>query len=296
MSNEWVKVGDPCNSSCSGSNSTSAGIVNVSETITACGRAVTFSGSNTVTVNLNDKKLVTEPGHLLGAVGSIVALKPGSPAGTYDLAQANVPLNIATHIGYVISATQYVLLAPGFYTFPNHGYTVGAHYTVSATVPGAFSLTVDALPSHYLQNAFHVESADCIFVNLQEAITPSNECCTTITQVAHGFSVGDIVHSNTGIWELAVADSPGAIMVTEVHDANTFKVGHVTCLTGFEGIEAGQSYVVSPDVPGAIVNVDTLSYDASNAYRPVGTGIIAGCLVVNMSPSFHYLGAYADLV
>lgn len=296
MSN-WTKVEDPCNTACSSSSSgSSAGVVNVSELITACGRNLTFSGSNTVVVNLNDKRLVNEVAHGLGTAGSIVALKPGAPAGTYDLAQANSPLNVATHVGYVVDANNYVLLAPGFYTFTNHGYEVGGHYTVSATVPGAFSLTVNALPAHYLQNSFHVETANCIFVSLQEAMPPASECCNTITQTAHGFTAGDIVNVSAGTWGLALAASPGAIMVMEVFDANTFKVGHVGCLSGLAGVLPGVSYVASPDILGGIVNVTSLSYTDNDPYRPVGTGLAVGCLLVNMSPSFMFLGAYTDPV
>ena len=307
MSNKWTPVEDPCDTACNGSSGNceqgppgpqglpgppGAGTdLTIEESVTSCGRSVQFSGDDPIfTLSLNDKRLVNETAHGLGAAGTIVALKPGTPAGTYDLAQANSALNVATHVGYVVDANSYILLSPGFYTFPNHGYTVGAHYTVSATTPGAFSLTVDAEESHYLQNAFHVETANCIFVNLQEAMPPSSgECCNTITKNNHGFSVGQIVASVGGVWSLAVADTPGAIMVTSIVDNNTFKVGHSACLSGIADIIAGRSYVVSPSTPGAIVSVATLDYSENDPYRPVGTGLSNGCLLVNMSPAWMYL-------
>lgn len=108
-------------------------------------------------------------------------------------------------------------------------------------------------------------------------------CPTTITKTGHGFTVGKIVALISGVWSLALASTKGAVIVTQVIDANTFKIGLSGCLQDVSGVIAGESYVVSPNVAGAIESVSDLI--VGEAFKPVGVGLAAGVLMVNMSPA-----------
>lgn len=262
----------------------------IEEDVSACGRTIDFTSGGALvhSLNLPDRRRITHVAHGFGSAGEIFALKPGAVAGTYELAQGDAALNVASHLAGGVDADTYDLLSEGFFIFEAHPFVAGVHYALSHTTPGAF-LPVSNIPrTAYLQQTFRAETADCLYLSLQEAQSPDT-CCNTITKVAHGFEVGSIVAQIGGIWVLAIANTPGAVIVTEVLDADTFVVGLGACLQDIEGVVASESYVVSPTTPGAIVPFYTLSHDTHQAHKPVGVGLAEGCLLVNMAPAHTYL-------
>lgn len=81
----------------------------------------------------------------------------------------------------------------------------------------------------------------------------------TITQVAHGFTVGQIVrHQST--WVLAQgdngADAEALGMVTTVTDANTFILTTSGFVTGLTGLVSDTQYFVDPTIAGGLTATD----------------------------------------
>ncbi len=78
---------------------------------------------------------------------------------------------------------------------------------------------------------------------------------TSINQVAHGFSVGQVLTLSGTIYILAKADSAttsDAIgMVQSVTDADDFVLVYGGLISGLSGLTAGTTYFLSPSVAGA---------------------------------------------
>jgi len=82
------------------------------------------------------------------------------------------------------------------------------------------------------------------------------------TQVAHGFSKGDIIRYNGTDFVKALADTTENArmvgMVSEVVNANTFKMmvsGYVSGLSLGLGLVAGTTYYLSDTIPGRLATV-----------------------------------------
>ena len=81
-----------------------------------------------------------------------------------------------------------------------------------------------------------------------------------VTQTSHGFSVLDVIYSNTGTWVKAKADNPetlGLGIVTEVVDGNTFKAS----LSGYyeatsHGLTVDEFYYLSDTVAGGLTSTE----------------------------------------
>jgi len=81
---------------------------------------------------------------------------------------------------------------------------------------------------------------------------------STITQAAHGFSVGQLVYLVGATYTLALADDAVSAevvgIVSAVADANTFTLTTSGLVTGLSGLTAGTVYFLSPTVAGALTS------------------------------------------
>ena len=238
--------------------------------------------------------LVSHVAHGLGAAGTLVPLKPSGVVGEYGLADYSSIANVASFVGFIVDNDSYQLLSPGFHTITAHGLDLDAVYS---GYPSSFINSVSITSTDFIQNAFVVVDANTIKVSLEEAQSPIPSCCELISQVAHGFSVGEAIYWSGATWELAVAEDPGVLIVKEVFSPDSFQAGTTACLTGVPGITKGVSYAVTPQsqvdavttTEGELVDVTTLA--DGDAFLPVGVSAADGCLIVSMSSGAIEIGS-----
>jgi hypothetical protein len=81
----------------------------------------------------------------------------------------------------------------------------------------------------------------------------------TITQVSHGFIVGDIVRISAGTYVKSLADAPANAevsgIVTEVTDTDNFTLTQSGYITGLSGLTSSEAYFLSPTVAGEMTIV-----------------------------------------
>ena len=258
--------------------------VNSATLTTSCGLFHEFRSCDNelvYTIHQSDMHLVNQESHGLGAAGSLVPVRPSGVAGEYTLAAYTNDADVAYHVALVADADSYYLLDSGFHYVPSHGLTIDALYSGGS---GGVLVPASTLTSEdYVQNALRPVTANCVYISLEEAQPPYPACCNIISQSTHGFSVGDVIYLDTGTWTAADAEDDGAVVVLEVYDADTFRIGLTGCLTGLAGITAGISYAVAPasaTAPGTLVAVTSLSM--GDAQRGVGVSPADGCLLINM--------------
>lgn len=84
-----------------------------------------------------------------------------------------------------------------------------------------------------------------------------------INQVAHGFSVKQIIRHNGGIYTLATADNVSDAealgIVTVVTDANNFTLVTSGYVTGLSGLVMDTQYFLDPSIPGALTATEPTS-------------------------------------
>ena len=99
----------------------------------------------------------------------------------------------------------------------------------------------------------------------------ANTLIKNVMQVAHGFSVGEIVGFNGTVWFLAKADNFAdglAIgLVTAVQDVNDFTVTVAGYVNSLSGLTAGDLYYLSPTVAGGVQT--TMPSVVGQIVRPV---------------------------
>lgn len=90
----------------------------------------------------------------------------------------------------------------------------------------------------------------------------------TINQVAHGFTLGQAVQMDAGVWALAQANSISTLgvgIVSNVIDANNFQVATGGVVTGMAGLTAGEYYFVSDTIAGGLTITEPTTYS-----NPIG--------------------------
>lgn len=88
-------------------------------------------------------------------------------------------------------------------------------------------------------------------------VAPSSSA-QTVTQVLHGFTVGQVLKHSGGFYALAQADiqaNIGIWLVTKVIDANTFQIVQSGYVTGLSGGTADETWYLSDTTAGGLVNV-----------------------------------------
>jgi hypothetical protein len=184
----------------------------------------------------------------------------------------------------VLDGDTFWIIAQGFHVATAHGYQVGKlHSGHTSGVVAADTLS----DTDYIQNLFTPFTVDCIYVSVEEAQPPINTCCNLITDVAHGFSVGDAVTVAAGTWSAAVAADSPIFLVAEVVDVDNFYIILSGCLQGVAGISADTVYAVSPSSAGDLVDVSTLNPEA-DIIHCVGSSPEDSCLIVNVTPCARY--------
>lgn len=140
----------------------------VNEDVNACGRELEFINNGTIfkSLNLPDRRRVTQTAHGYVGVGNLVALQAAG-ASTYSPAISTIIEDTAIHLAGGVDANNFDLLSPGFYIFADHGFTVGQDYYLSHSVPGGFCTLAEVPENCHVQYCFRAETADCLYLNLQ---------------------------------------------------------------------------------------------------------------------------------
>lgn len=93
-----------------------------------------------------------------------------------------------------------------------------------------------------------------------EVSASSNATSAKITQTSHGLVVGNVVRYNGAAYVKAQANSNANSevygMVSEVIDANTFRLVTEGYVSGLSGLSAGTAYYLSPTTAGAITSTE----------------------------------------
>lgn len=94
---------------------------------------------------------------------------------------------------------------------------------------------------------------------------------STITQAAHGFSVGDLVYLNGATYTLALADDVMSAevvgIVSAVADVNNFSLTTGGAVTGLSGLTSGTVYFLSPSSAGDLTATQPTT--AGQVVKPV---------------------------
>jgi hypothetical protein len=106
----------------------------------------------------------------------------------------------------------------------------------------------------------------------------------TVEQVAHGFSVNDVLRFNGSVWTKGQADTPTNAhvlgVVESVADTDSFKLVIKGMLKG-SGFTPGANYYLSPSTPGALVTPKP-SYTQSEVATYVGVAVNSTDLFVDI--------------
>jgi len=119
-----------------------------------------------------------------------------------------------------------------------------------------------------------------------DSLTPT-ETRLSVNQASHGFSVGNILRHDGSDYQLAQANTSENAevigIVSEVLDANSFKIQFIGIVNYLTGITPGKSYFLSPTVAGNLTDVE-----------PTTTGQISKPLLTAVSTTggffFNYRG------
>lgn len=175
-------------------------------------------------------------------------------AGTWELAQADSAAKLAQGIvSEVIDADTFVLVLKGVTTWTAHGLTIGQIYYLDASTPNTLTTTSPTLSQGVLlplsvdQVIFSSE-----YSNNEETVSTKG----VITQASHGFSAGDLLYNNAGVWTLAQSDTVDKLaqgIVEESIDINNFRI----VFNGFStwtahGLTVGQIYYLDPATPNTL--------------------------------------------
>lgn len=107
----------------------------------------------------------------------------------------------------------------------------------------------------------------------------------SVTQNAHGFSVGQALYLNSGTYTLAIATSAAAAeavgVVSAVADSNNFTLAMGGSVTGLSGLTAGTVYFISDSVAGQLTATEPTT--AGNISKPMGVADTTTSLIlINM--------------
>lgn len=95
-------------------------------------------------------------------------------------------------------------------------------------------------------------------------------------KAGHGFSVGEAIFNNAGVYDLAQANAATSAevlcLVSNVIDVDNFECTSHGYIGGLAGLSAGESYFLSESVPGGFTNTEPLP---PNYSKPLFVGISA---------------------
>ena len=117
-------------------------------------------------------------------------------------------------------------------------------------------------------------------------VTDNSSSTITVTQAAHGLSVGNVLRFDGVDYVLAQADSAAnaevAGIINEVINANAFTITQNGQITGLAGLTAGDLYFLDPVTPGALTAVEPVG---PNIILPlmISTSATVGLFLTNLS-------------
>ena len=210
---------------------------------------------------------VTQAGH------NITELKPIFNNGSsWNLAMANSGISLATHVAVDVDGDNFVATKYGLVEKENHGLDVGEWYFVSDSVAGG--ITKDE-PDLYSNPILFVLDQDTIIIDVQR---PSKSgagelnyktVSEPITQVSHGFIVGQPICFKDGSFQLAKADDGETIgegVVVSVIDQDSFIIGRAGRFDiGTHGLDVGDWYFTSNVSQGAVIKTEPVT----GFYNPI---------------------------
>lgn len=117
-------------------------------------------------------------------------------------------------------------------------------------------------------------------------VTDNSSSTITVTQAAHGLSVGNVLRFDGVNYVLAQADSAAnaevAGMINEVVNANTFTLTQNGEVSGLTGLTAGDLLYLDPVTPGALTSVQPVSPNVI-AQLMIATTTTVGLFFANTS-------------
>lgn len=146
-------------------------------------------------------------------------------------------------------------------------------------------------------------------------VAPSSSA-QTVTQVLHGFTVGQVLKHSGGSYALAQADTQANIgiwLVTKVIDANTFQIVQSGYVTGLSGGTADETWYLSDTTAGGLVNTAptiaqpiiywitasegwVLGYPATTSGTPSGSVPVGSIMAIDIYHQSTPLVLPADVV
>ena len=237
--------------------------------------------------SLND--IISQPNHGF-SIGNIL----GYNGDAWFLAQANTDATSEVY-GIVSSVTDqntFTLTTSG-YVAGLMGLAPGGTYFLSESIPGGMTLTEPAVPGQISKPIFLAMSQTSgLFVEMRGELVSSGggggngtALLDSIQQIAHGFSIGDIIRYNgTGwVWSQADTDIDSEVygMVSAVIDSDNFTITTSGYVTGLTGLTPGTTYFLSAGTPGGMTDTE-----------PVGDGEISKPIFLSTSPTS---GLFVDM-
>jgi len=220
------------------------------------------SGGGTVITDTN-KQLVTQVNDFL--VGELLRIYNDAGTGKYERAIAS-SFTDAQSVVMVVEINvdgdpdKFVVQSEGWVDVLS-GRTIETLYYLSPTVAGAMTTTRPTDPSYYIKPIFVAISASSGWLLEQQQLPVSvadSQNIKTVTQVAHGFAVKDVVRvANAGTTYIkaiatSIQNATTAGIVIKVIDADNFVIqqsGETSLITG---MTAGQRYWLSATTAGLL--------------------------------------------
>lgn len=210
----------------------------------------------------------------------------------YVLAQANAAANaeVVGVVSAVADANNFTLTTGGLITGLS-GLTPGNTYFLSPVTPGQITNSNPVATGQISKPlVIAVTSTSGYFYNMRGIAVGGSggggggsgvNLATTISQTAHGFTVGQVLALNGATYILARADNAADAevvgIVTSVIDANDFTMTFSGVVTGLSGLIAGDVYFLSAVTPGAMTPTN-----------PTGSGQISKPLLIASSTTAGY--------
>lgn len=224
-------------------------------------RLSNVSGAVNVTVD-KVSKAVNQTAHAFVA-GNVIR-KNGA---NFVKAQANNEANsqVVGVVESVQGVDDFTFVQVGFVSTLS-GLVAGNIYYLDSVTPGVITNVKPTTAGEFVVPVFIAESTNAGYVLSQRGIenvtivTDADRTERTVTQVAHGFAVGEALRLSGATYGLAIAnasnDSNVVGVVQSVTDVDNFVLVMSGYIDGQSGLVAGSRYFLSPTVAGALTTTE----------------------------------------
>jgi hypothetical protein len=171
-----------------------------------------------------------------------------------------------------------------------------------------FGVTSVASPSGYRNiSVSYIDSSaaspfannDPVVLHFSRAGDGASSGSLTVVQATHGFAAKDVIRLSGSTWIKAQADSLANArevgLVTEVVDANTFKVLSHGYTTGLSGLTAGSVYYLSPTTAGLLTTTEPTASGQVTAVIFIADTTTSGFVMSQRPLLVKYAGIIAVL-